>query len=80
MRVLGYLLVGCVACAALQAAVTALVLTLLVGLVVGLVTRPAETLSFVAIVLVADLFKTHPLPSFGLFALALVIGACSRRP
>ena len=80
MRVLGYLLVGCVACAALQAAVTALVLTLLVALVVGVALRPSETLYFVGIILVADLFKTHPLLCFGLLALALAIGACSRRP
>lgn len=79
MRVLGYLLAGCIACAALRAAVTALVLTMLIGLVVGVVTRPAETLSFVVVILVADLFKTHPLPCFGLLAFALLTGAVSRR-
>lgn len=79
MRVLGYLLVGCVACAALQAAVSALLLILVVALIVGILTRPAATLSFIAIVLVADLFKTHPLPCFGLLALALFAGAISRR-
>lgn len=78
MRVLGYLLVGCVACAALQAAVTALVLTLLVGLIVGIVTRPAETLGFVVIILVADLFKSHPLLCFGFLTLALIAGAFLR--
>lgn len=79
MRVLGYLLVGCVACAALQAAVTALLLVIVVGLVAGILIRPAETLRFVTMILVVDLFKAQPLTCFGLLTLAIVIGRFSHR-
>lgn len=78
MRVLGYLLVGCVACAALQAAVTALALAIIVGLIVGLLTRPAETLGFVTVVILADLFKAQPLACFGVWALVVANGRLPR--
>jgi hypothetical protein len=70
MRLVGYLLVGCIACAVLQAAATALVLTIALAAVCGLLARPRETIWVLTLLLVAGLIDRHP---FVLLAVAAAL-------
>jgi hypothetical protein len=60
MKVLGYLLIACLACAALQAAAAALTLLFGVAVILSVCTRPRETFGLMAFLLVSDLAYRSP--------------------
>ena len=60
MQLIGYLLLACIAMAALQAAVKLLLIALGIVAVVALMQHPRETLAFVALWMAMDVFKAQP--------------------
>lgn len=56
MRIIGYILAGCVAVAVLRAAFAVLMLAYLGALTIGLWTRPKETVGLIAIFVLIALF------------------------
>ena len=74
MRVLGWLLTGCIVVAALQAASAVLVLTVLAGIVVGLIVRPKETLALVAILMLTGIAQDRPATLIAI--VGLVVTGC----
>lgn len=49
MRIIGYILAGCIAIAVLRLVLMVMVLAYLAALIFGLVTRPKETLGLLAV-------------------------------
>ena len=82
MKIVGYLIVACVAMALLQAAAAALAIGLFIVVVVGACVRPRETFGLLAFVLVANLVETRPtvcLAIIGGLVLIASIGSRLRR-
>jgi hypothetical protein len=69
MKVVGYLLAACVACAALQAAAAALALLVGLAVVIGVCTRPRETFGLLLFLVIVSLIEAHP----QLLALGIVL-------
>lgn len=71
MRLLGYILAGCIALAALQATAQAFILLVALGLLVSLMTRPLATLGVLFGLALIGMANADPGP--GLFIVGLLI-------
>jgi hypothetical protein len=60
VKVVGYLLAACVACAALQAAAAALALLVGLAVVIGVCTRPRETFGLLLVLVIVSVIRTNP--------------------
>lgn len=75
MRVIGFLLAGCVALAVMQAAAKILALVIVAGLAVGLACRPKETGSLLLGLFCLGLMGRYPLVGVPVFGALVLIGA-----
>lgn len=80
MRLLGYLMLACIALAAIRAAVAVLAVALLIALVWSAATRPRETAVLFGMVVVASLVQNHGLAFLGVALAAIAVAACRKRP
>lgn len=75
MRVMGFLLAGCVALAVMKAAANILALAIVAGLAVGLAFRPKETGSLLLGLVCLGLMGRYPLFGLPVFGVIMIIGA-----
>ena len=78
MKAVRYLMIAAIAMAALKAIAAALALAIILALVVGVLTRPKETIGFLAFLLIVGVVKAHPLACLGVLAVGLITGSLSR--
>ena len=74
MRLIGYLLVACVALAALKVAVHVVAVTFLALLLWFGITRPRDTLNFVGLFVVLGLIGHYPAAGLLVFGALAVVG------
>lgn len=76
MKLLGYILLACLAVAALQYALAVLLALALVG---ALLTRPKETLALLGLGFFLNAVAVHPIPALVGLAIALAAGIVLHR-
>lgn len=79
MRMLGWVLLGCVILAALRWAVALLLVAILFGVGIALIRAPVQTLSVLFGWLLLNAFAAHPALGLTLFVL-IVLGGKRGRP
>ena len=72
MRLLGYLVLGCIVLAALKAAMIVLLIAVALTLLIGFVTRPGETFACLAGFTFLSMANAHPLAGLVVFGLLIV--------
>lgn len=80
MRLLGYLVLGCIVLAALKAAMIVLLIAIALTLLIGFVTRPAATLTCLVGFTFLSMANAHPLAGLVVVGLLLVAGLTIRTP
>lgn len=77
MKVLPYIVLFCVACAAMQAAAKLLFLTYGAILLAGLIFRTREALAFVASCVAMRAFQLHPVACACVMGIAFIVAGMS---
>ena len=73
MRIVGWLLLACVAVAALKLAIIALIVAFGISLLWSTIRHPKEALGFVALGVIVGVTKIHPLVCLLAFSLAALM-------
>jgi hypothetical protein len=77
VKVLGYILAGCIMVAVAQAIITALVVVIFLAIVIGALTRPRETFGLIALAIIADFVRACPSASLAALAIIIIVAAIS---
>ena len=74
MKLLGYLMIGCIVLAAIKAALAALLIVFAIGFVWAAVTRPKELAGLVVLLIAAGLIQNHGLAFLAVVGVAMIFG------
>lgn len=80
MRLTGIIIALCIGLAVLKVAAGVLALALIGGLLIAGISRPAETLSFIAGCMLLSLVGSHPWAAAVILATLAVLASCGKGP